>query len=283
SNNLHRKLRVQNNSNRLPQVPQEKEALTISEIDETALPWLNQASSSLRVNLSESLEKTCVILANLAQSTVQSQPDCPIFSNEDWDDIITGKPAQFDHIFSLMHAATLDERQTQKVGEVEFKFGPPVAGKQVSNSALPEVNHYKVINYNKAIRYRVSRSRQTYSCTGSKLLLPKVKIQGKKRLNHEDANLVKDTNIFVQNATGMTTLTKIAQTERWSRHPHYAWAFMWDSVKNPTEKMSVAESSIYMTPLPKPPANVVLDKIALDTVSNKGFGLEHPAINQIPL
>ncbi|KAJ3805252.1 hypothetical protein F5876DRAFT_91577 [Lentinula aff. lateritia] len=30
--------------------------------------------------------------------------------------------------------------------------------------------------------------------------------------------------------------------------------------------MSVAESSVYMTPLPRPPANVVLDKIALDTV-----------------
>ncbi|KAJ4486777.1 hypothetical protein C8J55DRAFT_424764, partial [Lentinula edodes] len=172
-------------------------------IDETVLPWLNRASSSLRVNLSESLEKTRVILANLARepkyarSTVQSQPDCPIFSNEDWDDIITGKPARFDHIFSSMHATTLDERQTQKVGEVEFKFGPPVAGKQVSNSgdwqivfakyskalififphrveelerysehiirlfgALPEVDHYKVINYDKAIRYRVSQSRQ---------------------------------------------------------------------------------------------------------------------------
>lgn len=172
-------------------------------IDETVLPWLNRASLSQKVNLSESLEKTRVILANLARepkyacSTIQSQPDCPIFSSEDWDDIVSGKPARFDHIFSSMHATTLDERQTQKVGEVEFKFGPPVAGKKVSTSgdwqivfakytkaltfvfphrvdelqkyaehiirlfgALPETDHYKVIDYDKAIRYRVSQSRQ---------------------------------------------------------------------------------------------------------------------------
>ncbi|KAJ3858253.1 hypothetical protein EV359DRAFT_69161 [Lentinula novae-zelandiae] len=160
-------------------------------IDETVLPWLNRAS------LSESLEKTRVILANLAREpkyarcTIQSQPDCPVFSTEDWDDIVNGKPARFDHIFSSMHATTLDERQTQKVGEVEFKFGPPVPGKRVNNSgdwqivfakyskaltfvfphradelkrysehivrlfgALPELDHDKVINYDKAIRYR---------------------------------------------------------------------------------------------------------------------------------
>ncbi|KAJ3887040.1 hypothetical protein GG344DRAFT_81130 [Lentinula edodes] len=165
-------------------------------IDETVLPWLNRASSSNRTFLSESLEKTRIILANLARepkyarSTIQSQPDCPVFSTEDWDDIVNGKPARFDHIFSSMHATTLDERQTQKVGEVKFKFGPPVPGKRINNSgdwqivfakyskaltfvfphradelekysehiirlfgALPELDHDKVINYDKAIHY----------------------------------------------------------------------------------------------------------------------------------
>ncbi|KAE9406494.1 hypothetical protein BT96DRAFT_1051149 [Gymnopus androsaceus JB14] len=161
------------------------------------------AHSLRKSNLSESLEKTRVILANLARepkyarASIQSQPDCPVFSSEDWDDLVTGKPARLDHIFASMHATTLDERQTQKVGEVEFKFGPPVAGKKVSNSgdwqivfakykkaltfvfphrvdelerysehiirlfgALPKADQHRVIDYDKAIRYRVSQSRQ---------------------------------------------------------------------------------------------------------------------------
>ncbi|KAE9391752.1 hypothetical protein BT96DRAFT_831584, partial [Gymnopus androsaceus JB14] len=142
-------------------------------------------------------------LENLAQepryarATIQSQPDCPVFSSDDWDDIVTGKPARFDHIFSSMHATTLDKHQTQKVGKVELKFGPPVAGKKVSSSgdlqivfarytkalifvfphradelkkyskhiirlfgALPEVDHHKVLDYNKAVRFRVSQMHQ---------------------------------------------------------------------------------------------------------------------------
>ncbi|KAE9385631.1 hypothetical protein BT96DRAFT_1006870 [Gymnopus androsaceus JB14] len=124
-------------------------------IDETVLPWLNRTSAS-KVNLSESLSKTRLTLANFAcepryaRSTIQSQPDCPVFSSEDWDDIVTGKPAHFDHIFLSMHATTLDERQTQKVGEVEFKFGPPVAGKTVHNSGDWQIVFAK---YSKALTF----------------------------------------------------------------------------------------------------------------------------------
>ncbi|KAE9402505.1 hypothetical protein BT96DRAFT_991147 [Gymnopus androsaceus JB14] len=115
------------------------------------------------------------------QEAFQAGTSSPTAS--DWDDLITGKPARLDHIFASMHATTLDKWQTQKVGEVEFKFRPPVAGKKVSNSgdwqivfakykkrysehiiqlfaALPEADQHKVIDYDKAICYQVSQSHQ---------------------------------------------------------------------------------------------------------------------------
>ncbi|KAE9411486.1 hypothetical protein BT96DRAFT_930562 [Gymnopus androsaceus JB14] len=119
---------------------------------------------------------------------LQILPTNQIFSSKDWDNIVTGKPARFNHVFLSMHATTLDERQTQKVGEVEFKSRPPVTGKTVNNSGdwqivfakyskaltfvfphqagelekytLPEVDYHKVINYDKAIQYQVSQLRQ---------------------------------------------------------------------------------------------------------------------------
>jgi len=43
---------------------------------------------------------------------------------------------------------------------------------------------------------------------------------------------------------------------------------MWDSVETPTENINLADTSLYMTPLPRPPANEVLNEIALDTIRN---------------
>ncbi|KAH7870146.1 uncharacterized protein C8R40DRAFT_1175853 [Lentinula edodes] len=267
-------------------------------IDETVLPWLNQASSSSRTFPSESLEKTRIILANLARepkyarSTIQSQPDCPVFSTKDWDDIVNGKPAHCDHIFSSMHATTLDERQTQK--SLEKGLTTPETGRLSLPStpkpshlsfpiehiirlfgALPELDHDKVINYDKAIL-----SSRTSSCIGSKPLPPKLENQDKEKISLEGANLARGTmkvnaqtqpspvgtNTSAESVTEMTIPVQNAQTKYWSRRPRYAHALMWDDVEKPTENMSLADSSVYMTPLPRPPRDVILDDTVLDTI-----------------
>lgn len=66
----------------------------------------------------------------------------------------------------------------------------------------------------------------------------------------------------------MTTLVPTAQPERWVRRPRYARALMWDSVESPTEKMILADTSLFMPPLPRPPANEVLNDVALSTIRN---------------
>ncbi|KAE9383107.1 hypothetical protein BT96DRAFT_844542, partial [Gymnopus androsaceus JB14] len=43
---------------------------------------------------------------------------------------------------------------------------------------------------------------------------------------------------------------------------------MWDSVERPTENTVLADTSLYTDPLPRPPANEVLNEIALNTIRN---------------
>ncbi|KAE9385630.1 hypothetical protein BT96DRAFT_1026532 [Gymnopus androsaceus JB14] len=77
-----------------------------------------------------------------------------------------------------------------------------------------------------------------------------------------------NTNTFAANVTKTTTSDPAVQTERWGRRPCYARALMWVSVEKPTDNVSLADTSLYMTPLPRPPANKVLNEITLNTIQN---------------
>ncbi|KAF9061017.1 hypothetical protein BDP27DRAFT_1429428 [Rhodocollybia butyracea] len=104
---------------------EEKSRSPRKKIDPKLFAWASRTSPT---QLSPDLEKTRIALENFtrdpvfARNSITSQPDCPAFSFEDWDDLVRGKPAKFDHIFSSIHATTLDERQSQKLGDIEFRF-----------------------------------------------------------------------------------------------------------------------------------------------------------------
>ena len=48
----------------------------------------------------------------------------------------------------------------------------------------------------------------------------------------------------------MTMFDPTVQTEHLSHCPHYAQALMWDSVERPTENLTLADTSLYLSPLP---------------------------------
>jgi hypothetical protein len=178
---------------------EDKNRSPCKKIDTDLFAWTSRTSS---IQLSPDLEETRIALENFtrdpvfARNSITSQPDCPAYSFEDWDDLVRGKPAKFNHIFSSIHATTLDERQSQKLGDIEFKFGSHIAGRLVSShgewsitfdryaravecvlphrsgelrlyrdhisqlfASLPAHFHDRVFNYDKAVRLCVSQTR----------------------------------------------------------------------------------------------------------------------------
>ncbi|KAF5383939.1 hypothetical protein D9757_007395 [Collybiopsis confluens] len=286
-------------------------------IDIAALPWSSRTSS---IQLSPELEKTRVILENfsrdpkLVKASILSQPDCPPFSSEDWENLIAGKPANFDHIFTSIHTTAV-ERETQKFGNVEFKFGSQVAGKTISShgdwiitwdryfdaaifafphrisefnayrthisqlfSCTPSSSHSRVINYDKAVRLRVSQTRRyLLSDFGAFNDLNIRWIQapswgGNDRFSSTSGVAHADTHMFAENvgATVMSNPTArnqtLTRTELWYRRPRYARDLIWADDDGGLKRITLAKSSEFMLPLPRPPENEVLNDLAIKTI-----------------
>ncbi|THU78370.1 hypothetical protein K435DRAFT_573434, partial [Dendrothele bispora CBS 962.96] len=171
-------------------------------VDPSKFAWVGKQASNPTV-LSADLEKTRQALENWGRdkdytlSSIKSDPDCPQFPNSEWKNLIAGKPVEFDHILSSVGSASFNDKQTQRLGELEIRFGSATPIRKVSTHGewticwdlyfnavtflMPwrasELNTYRshitnlfsahadssyhinVINYDKAVRIRVSERR----------------------------------------------------------------------------------------------------------------------------
>ncbi|KAF5387588.1 hypothetical protein D9757_006614 [Collybiopsis confluens] len=257
-------------------------------IDIAALPWSSHTSS---VQLSPELEKTQVILENfsrdpkLVKASILSQPDCPPFSSEDWENLIAGKPANFDHIFTSIHTTAV-EQETQKFGNIEFKFGSQDAAMvESSTTTKPFASGYlKPAN----IFYPIS-ALSTISTSAGFKHLPGVEtinfrtpaglvnlgvtpaIAGTKS-DAQTPLVPADMHMFAENvgATVMSNPTvrnqTLTRTELWYRHLRYARDLIWADDDGGLKRITLAKSSEFMLPLPQPPENEVLNDLAIKTI-----------------
>ncbi|KAF5375461.1 hypothetical protein D9757_009962 [Collybiopsis confluens] len=169
-------------------------------IDITALPWSSRTSS---VQLSPELEKTRVILENfsrnpkLVKASILSQPDCPPFSSEDWENLIAGKPTNLttsSRVSTLLRSN--EKRKSLATSSLNLAPKPRVkpylamaTGSSLGTAILiiaaifafphriselnayrthisqlfsctPSSSHSRVINYDKAACLRVSQTRR---------------------------------------------------------------------------------------------------------------------------
>ncbi|KAF5358697.1 hypothetical protein D9757_014374 [Collybiopsis confluens] len=301
-------------------------------IDIAALPWSSRTSS---IQLSPELEKTRVILENfsrdpkLVKASILSQPDCPPFSSEDWENLIAGKPANFDHIFTSIHTTAV-ERETQKFGNVEFKFGSQVAAMATGSSlgtaismppsshsltAYPSSMHTEHISPNFSpvhllpaivesstttkpfasvylkpadISYPILAVSTTSTSAGFKHLpgvetidfrapagLVNLAVTPAVAGTKSDAQIPlahADTHMFAENvgATVMSNPTArnqtLTRTELWYRRPRYARDLIWADDDGGLKRITLAKSSEFMLPLPRPPENEVLNDLAIKTI-----------------
>ena len=76
----------------------------------------------------------------------------------------------------------------------------------------------------------------------------------------------------------MITLAPNVPVEHWSHQPRYARALIWDSIEEPTEHVILADTTVFLPPLPRPPSNEILNDIALSTIKHNShlFGITTP-------
>jgi len=108
-------------------------------INEAEFPW------SIREGLSgpglcEDLQKTLDLLrvyakdVKLTKSSLLTAANAPQFPNSEWTNIIIGAMVDLDHVILGSFAVSSDNRDTEVVGTIQFKFGAARAVKQVKTS-----------------------------------------------------------------------------------------------------------------------------------------------------
>ena len=107
-------------------------------IDETEFPW--SVRESLSGPLCEDLKKTLDLLRVYAKdlkftkSSILTSANVPQFPNSEWSNIIAGAMVDLDHVISGSFAVSGDNRDTEVIGGIQFKFGATRAVKQVKTS-----------------------------------------------------------------------------------------------------------------------------------------------------
>jgi len=108
-------------------------------INEAEFPW------SIREGLSgpglcKDLQKTLDLLrvyakdVKLTKSSLLTAANAPQFPNSEWTNIIIGAMVNLDHVISGSFVVSSDDRDTEVVGTIQFKFGAARAVKQVKTS-----------------------------------------------------------------------------------------------------------------------------------------------------
>jgi hypothetical protein len=107
--------------------------------DDTEFPWIirEQLSDS---QLGKSLEKTLKLLKLFAgdlkftKSSVINSLQAPPFPHSEWTNIIAGSMVDLDHVISGSFAVANDNREVERLGGMEVKFGITKPVKQVKTS-----------------------------------------------------------------------------------------------------------------------------------------------------
>jgi hypothetical protein len=107
--------------------------------DDSDFPWtIREGLSGLRI--CKDLQKTLDLLRIYARdvkrtkSSLLTSANAPQFPNSEWSNIIIGAMVDLDHIISGSFAVSSDNRDTEVVGTIQFKFGAAKAVKQVKTS-----------------------------------------------------------------------------------------------------------------------------------------------------
>jgi hypothetical protein len=108
-------------------------------IDDSEFPWTIRESIS-GPGLCEDLQKTLDLLriyakdVKLTKSSLLTAANAPQFPNSEWSNVIIGAMVDLDHVISGSFAVSSDNRDTEVVGTIQFKFGAAKAVKQVKTS-----------------------------------------------------------------------------------------------------------------------------------------------------
>jgi hypothetical protein len=140
--------------------------------DDTEFPWIirEQLSDS---QLGKSLEKTLKLLKLFAgdlkftKSSVINSLQAPPFPHSEWTNIIAGSMVDLDHVISGSFAVANDNREVERLGGMEVKFGITKPVKQVKTSGDWFIAWG---NYSKAAVYVFPHRREEFDCYGTRIL-----------------------------------------------------------------------------------------------------------------
>ena len=107
--------------------------------DDAGFPWIIREQLS-DFQLEGSLEKTLKLLQlfakdlKFAKSSVINSARAPAFPHSEWTNIIAGSMVDLDHVISGSFAVSNDNREIERLGGMEVKFGITKPVKQVRTS-----------------------------------------------------------------------------------------------------------------------------------------------------
>ncbi|EIN05651.1 hypothetical protein PUNSTDRAFT_21655, partial [Punctularia strigosozonata HHB-11173 SS5] len=67
----------------------------------------------------------------LAKRLLVNSPRCPQFPDAEWDNILKGRPVDFDRVLSGTFSIAFNDKQTEKIGEIEIAVGAAAPAKIV--------------------------------------------------------------------------------------------------------------------------------------------------------
>ncbi|TDL18425.1 hypothetical protein BD410DRAFT_728580 [Rickenella mellea] len=67
-----------------------------------------------------------------AKASVRNAPKCPDFPSGEWTNVLSGQAIDLNKVLSSLYQLAPDARHTEKVGELEIKFGDPAPTKKVT-------------------------------------------------------------------------------------------------------------------------------------------------------
>ncbi|KIM72975.1 hypothetical protein PILCRDRAFT_15638 [Piloderma croceum F 1598] len=108
--------------------------------DEADFPWSIQENLSGGPGLCDDLQRTLDLLRKYARdlkftkSSILTAENAPQFPNSEWSNIIIGAMVDLDRVISGSFAVSSDNRETEIVGGIQFKFGAAKPVKQVKTS-----------------------------------------------------------------------------------------------------------------------------------------------------
>ncbi|KAI0352124.1 hypothetical protein OH77DRAFT_1498170 [Trametes cingulata] len=153
----------------------------------------------LRPEVRQTLDLIKVYVEDLKQAKrdLTAAASAPEFPDAEWNNILTGRAVDLDHVFAGCYTTSTEDRVTERLGDLEIKYRAPVPAKRIHNfgdwvfawsrttkaicfafphrneeltaygahivslfGALAEPLHARVLEYAKAVRKRVGSARR---------------------------------------------------------------------------------------------------------------------------